>query len=75
MSNVAKPALPTAQRTIVGGTELRTPIANGLVTHRDAALSKEIFDIAQVQAEAMALPHGVTDDRRPESVTSIQGLH
>ena len=48
--------------------------ANGLVRHRDAALSEELFDVAQAQAEAMVSPHGMTDDGRRETVTSIPGL-
>ena len=62
MPDVATLALAAAQCTCVGGAELHTPLANGPVRHRDAALSEGILDIAQAQPEALVSPHGMTDD-------------
>ena len=74
MPYVTEPTLPTTQGTGVRRSELPAPPANGLVGHGDAALGKEILDIAQAQRESMVQPNGMADNLRWEAVASIKGV-
>ena len=75
MSDIAQPAMPTAQVPSKGGTEFATLQSDRLVGHGDAALCEKVFDIPEAEGEPMIEPHSVTDDLGWEAVTSIQGFY
>ena len=53
---VAKPTAPVPESSGVGTTEGATPLPNGLVGDRHAAVREEVFDIPETQAEAKVEP-------------------
>ena len=50
-----------------------TPLPNRLIRDGDAALSEEVLDVAEAQAESVIQPHRVTDDLGRESIAAIVG--
>ena len=64
------PLLPP-QIASIGRPELQTPISNCLVRNDDAALSKQVFDVAKAHREPMVQPDGVTDDFSWKAMPSI----
>lgn len=43
--------------------------------HGDAAFVEQVLDITEAQSEPVAQSHGVADDLRRETMTSIQRFH
>ena len=59
---VAQPASSAPQHPGVVEPERLTPVADGFVPDRDAALGEQIFHISKTQAEAEIEPDRVADD-------------
>lgn len=74
MPGVAEPTLTTPELLGVFGSELSTPLPDGLVGDGDAPLREEFFDIAEAEREPMVQPHAVTDDFTRESVAAVADL-
>ena len=54
-------------------TEFVAPKSNRLVTHIDAAFSKQIFDVPVAEIEPMIEPDGILDDgwRKPVTLVDV----
>ena len=74
MPRVSQATAPAPQPPSVVGPKRLTPVPNGLVSDRDAALGQQVFCIAKTQAEAMVEPDRVTDDLRWETVAVVAVL-
>ncbi len=61
---IAQSTLSLFESTRILGTELPTPLSNGLVGGQNPPFCKKIFDITEAQAEAVVEPDGVADDLR-----------
>ena len=70
---VAQPPLPLPEALSVLRPKPETPLADGLVGHRDPPLGQEISDVAEAQTEAVIEPHSVADDLWRESVSVMRG--
>ena len=70
--HIPVPSSSSLQRARIGRPEGLTPLPNRLVSHRDAALGKHIFNISEAHAESMVESHRVTNDfgRKPVSVVA-----
>ena len=69
-------APPRLFASCIGGVrsaEFLTPLSDRFVGNFDTALGQKIFDIAQAQREAIVEPHGIADDLRGKSISSIVG--
>jgi hypothetical protein len=51
--------------------KLQTPLADGLVGHRDAALEQDLFHVAVAQREAIIEPEAMADDLAGEAVVLV----
>src|SRR5262245_24559942 len=51
--------------------KLQTPLANGLVGHRDTALEQDLFHVAVTQAEAVIEPNPMANDLTGEAVVLV----
>src|SRR5215471_17392962 len=51
--------------------ELQTPLADGLVGHRDAALEQDLLHIAVAQREAIIEPDAMADDLTGKAVIFV----
>ena len=69
---IAVASVLTLQSPCVLGTELDAPQTNGLIADGDAALGQQILYISMTEIESEVEPHGVLNDLRRESVTSVQ---
>ena len=61
----------TPDAPYVGHTKDLAPLPNGLVRHGDAALGKQVFDVAETEGETVVEPDGVADNRGREPVAWI----
>ena len=55
-------------------TEFHAPLAEGLVTHLDAALVQQFLNVSVTQGKAVVQPNGVLDDGHGESVAVRLGV-
>ncbi len=69
--DISQPSLPAPQSAGVFGSELPTPLPDGLVGDDDASLRQEFLDVPEAQREPVVKPDGVTDDLRRESVSVV----
>ena len=70
---VPQATLSPLEPTGILGTELLTPLPDGLVGNDNPSLCQEILDISEAQTEAVVDPDGVADDLRRKSVSVILG--
>ena len=70
---VSHPTAPAPQLPGVDRTEPLAPLPNRLVGDRYASLRKEIFSIAEAEAESIVEPDRVADDVGRESLSVIAG--
>jgi hypothetical protein len=71
VSRISQATLSPFEATSILGTELPTPLPDGLVRDHDPSLYQKILDVSEAQAEAVVEPDGVADDLRRESVSSV----
>ena len=57
---IARALLAMPDRVRKGLPELEAPLANGFISHHNAARRKQFFDVAVAQCEPKLHPHGVT---------------
>lgn len=69
--DVAEVPAARAEASRIGPAEGVAPQADRLAGNRDPALGQQILDIAEAEAEREVEPHGVGDDLRWKSVSSI----
>ncbi len=62
--------LAALELACVLGTELPTPLPDGLVGDDDSTLREELLDIAEAQARPMVEPNTVSDDLRRKPVAA-----
>jgi hypothetical protein len=76
MPDIARSAAPPTQASGDQRAEARDPNTNRLVGDHDAALGKQLLDIAQAEGEAHIKPDRVLDDRFGEPEAAVEGrLH
>src|SRR5215468_11158106 len=70
------PWLRTSMLQLIGVvlSKLQTPLADGLVGHRDAALEQDFLHIAVAQREAIIEPDAMADDLAGEAMVLIGSL-
>src|SRR4030095_11836365 len=71
MPRVADWSRPTPEPSRVGHAKGLTPVPDGLVRYRDAALGEEVFDVAEAEGESVVEPDGVADNHGREPVAWI----
>ena len=71
MPHVTQPALATLQLLCMLGSELPTPLPDGLVGDRDSPLRQEVLNITETQGEPVLQPDAVADDLTREPVAAI----
>jgi hypothetical protein len=54
------------------GAEFIAPAAHGFITHHDAALEQQLFNVTQAQLKPKVPANGATDDYRWKAMSSIE---
>ena len=70
---ISESTLASFQTPGILESELRTPLANGLVGHDNPSFGEQILDIAEAQPELVVEPNCVTDDFARIAVPVIEG--
>ena len=65
---------PVAQVFSEEGSELDTPLAEGLMTHLNGALVQQFLDVSIAEGEAVVEPNGVLDNDHGETVAVGLGV-
>jgi hypothetical protein len=73
MPGVAQATLSSLERAGILGTELETPLPNGLVGDLHAALCQEILYVPEAQREPVVEPDGMADDLGRKSLSPVAG--
>jgi hypothetical protein len=73
MPNVTQSALSSPESPGIFGSELPTPLSDGLVADYDPALCQEVCNISEAQAESVVELNPMAYDLRWESISAIAG--
>jgi hypothetical protein len=71
--DVAKATLFPLQPLCIAGSEFSAPLSDRFERDNDSTFGQEIFDITEAHTETMIDPHGIADDFRWESVSTVAG--